>query len=210
VSECILIVDDDTAACRTLEALLAPCGFACHSVDSGEAALRHLDQQPTDLLITDAMMPVLDGFELCRKLKDHPTWRYIPVAIVTALDDEGSMVRGFEAGADEFLFKPISKAVLRTRVRVLLRIRHQYQELMSRTPVASIENLVRRRVDELAAEMHLSSREREVLDLLLIGRTNEEIGIVLNISTRTAKFHLANLLQKLGVDSRNELMRLFL
>lgn len=210
MSECILIVDDDTAACRTLEALLAPCGFACHSVDSGEAALRHLDQQPTDLLITDAMMPVLDGFELCRKLKDHPTWRYIPVAIVTALDDEGSMVRGFEAGADEFLFKPISKAVLRTRVRVLLRIRHQYQELMSRTPVASIENLVRRRVDELAAEMHLSSREREVLDLLLIGRTNEEIGIVLNISTRTAKFHLANLLQKLGVDSRNELMRLFL
>lgn len=210
MSECILIVDDDTAACRTLEALLAPCGFACHSVDSGEAALRHLDQQPTDLLITDAMMPVLDGFELCRKLKDHPTWRYIPVAIVTALDDEGSMVRGFEAGADEFLFKPISKAVLRTRVRVLLRIRHQYQELMSRTPVASIENLVRRRVDELAAEMHLSSREREVLDLLLIGRTNEEIGTVLNISTRTAKFHLANLLQKLGVDSRNELMRLFL
>ncbi len=210
MSECILIVDDDTAACRTLEALLAPCGFACHSVDSGEAALRHLDQQPTDLLITDAMMPVLDGFELCRKLKDHPTWGYIPVAIVTALDDEGSMVRGFEAGADEFLFKPISKAVLRTRVRVLLRIRHQYQELMSRTPVASIENLVRRRVDELAAEMHLSSREREVLDLLLIGRTNEEIGIVLNISTRTAKFHLANLLQKLGVDSRNELMRLFL
>jgi DNA-binding response OmpR family regulator len=210
VSECILIVDDDAAACRTLEALLAPCGFACHSVASGEAALRHLDQQATDLLITDAMMPVLDGFELCRKLKDHPTWRYIPVAIVTALDDEGSMVRGFEAGADEFLFKPISKAVLRTRVRVLLRIRHQYQERMSRTPVASIENLVRRRVDELAAEMHLSSREREVLDLLLIGRTNEEIGTVLNISTRTAKFHLANLLQKLGVDSRNDLMRLFL
>lgn len=210
MSECILIVDDDAAACRTLEALLAPCGFACHSVDSGQAALRHLDQQPTDLLITDAMMPVLDGFELCRKLKDHPTWRYIPVVIVTALDDEGSMVRGFEAGADEFLFKPISKAVLRTRVRVLLRIRHQYQELMSRTPVASIESLIRRRVDELAAEMHLSSREREVLDLLLIGRTNEEIGTVLNISTRTAKFHLANLLQKLGVDSRNELMRLFL
>lgn len=210
MSECILIVDDDAVACRTLEALLAPCGFTCHSVASGEAALRHLDQQPTDLLITDAMMPVLDGFELCRKLKDHPTWRYIPVVIVTALDDEGSMVRGFEAGADEFLFKPISKAVLRTRVRVLLRIRHQYQELMSRTPVASIENLIRRRVDELAAEMHLSSREREVLDLLLIGRTNEEIGTVLNISTRTAKFHLANLLQKLGVDSRNELMRLFL
>lgn len=210
MSENILIVDDDPTACRTLEALLAPCGFYCHSVASGEAALLHLEKLSTDLVITDAMMPVIDGFALCHRLKDHPAWRYIPVVIVTALDDEASMVRGFEAGADEFLFKPISKSVLRTRVRVLLRIRHQYQELMSRSPVASIESLVRRRVDELAEEMHLSSREREVLDLLLIGRSNEEIGTVLNISTRTAKFHLANLLQKLGVDSRNELMRLFL
>ncbi|HNN95229.1 MAG TPA: LuxR family transcriptional regulator, partial [Pseudomonadota bacterium] len=79
-----------------------------------------------------------------------------------------------------------------------------------RSSPSSIEGLVRRRADELSAELHLSAREREVLDLLLIGRTNEEIGIVLNISTRTAKFHLGNLLQKLGVDSRHELIRLFL
>ena len=206
----ILIVDDDPSACHTLEALLSPCGFLCRSVDAGEAALQHLEAHPTDLVIADAMMPVLDGFELCRRIKAHPAWRYIPLVIVTALDDEASMVRGLEAGADEFLFKPINKAVLRTRVRVLLRIRQQYQELMQRSSPSSIEGLVRRRADELSAELHLSAREREVLDLLLIGRTNEEIGIVLNISTRTAKFHLGNLLQKLGVDSRHELIRLFL
>ncbi|WP_158257713.1 response regulator [Haliangium sp. UPWRP_2] len=206
----ILIVDDDPAACHTLEALLSPCGFLCSSVDAGGSALQHLETHPTDLVVADAMMPVLDGFELCRRIKAHPAWRYIPLVIVTALDDEASMVRGLEAGADEFLFKPINKAVLRTRVRVLLRIRQQYQELMQRLSPSSIEGLVRRRADELSAELHLSAREREVLDLLLIGRTNEEIGIVLNISTRTAKFHLGNLLQKLGVDSRHELIRLFL
>ncbi len=210
MSQALLIVDDDPATCQTIEALLTPCGLSCTSVFSGEEALLHLSAHPTDLVITDAMMPAFDGFELCRRLKEHPVWRYIPIIIVTALDDEFSMMRGFEAGADEFLYKPINKATLRARTRVLLRIRHQYQELMDRPSVASIESLMRRRVDELAAEMHLSTREREVLDLLLIGRSNEEIGIVLNISPRTAKFHQANILQKLGVDSRHELMRLFL
>jgi DNA-binding NarL/FixJ family response regulator len=210
MSQDLLIVDDAPAACQTIEALLAPCGLACKSVFSGEEALLYLGGHPIDLVITDAMMPVLDGFELCRRLKEHPLWRYIPVIIVTALDDELSMMRGFEAGADEYLYKPINKAVLRARTRVLLRIRHRYQELMNRPPVASIESLMHRRVDELAAETHLSIREREVLDLLLLGRSNEEIGIALHISPRTAKFHQANILQKLDVDSRHELMRLFL
>lgn len=210
MSQNILIVDDDPAACRTLEALLLPYGMKATSVCDAHEALQHLAGQSTDLIITDVMMPSMDGFELCRKIKEHVAWRYIPVIIVSALDDESDMVRGFEAGADEFLAKPIHKSALRARVRVLLRIRHQYQELMQREPVASIESLIRRRVDDLAAEMHLSTREREVLDLLLLGRNNEEIGIVLNITPRTAKFHQANILQKLGVESRNELMRLFL
>lgn len=205
----ILIVDDEPVACRTLEALLSPYGHSLQSVHSAKDALLQLGTGQPDLIITDVMMPIMDGFELCRQLKAHPDWRYIPIIIVTALDDEGEMCRGFDAGADEFLTKPISKSALRARVRVMLRIRQQYKDLLERQ-VRSAESLVRRRVEELALEMHLSSREREVLDLLLLGRNSDEIGTVLSISPRTAKFHQANILQKLGVESRNELIRLFL
>ncbi len=205
----ILIVDDDPVACLSLEALLSPYGHSQRLVHSAKEALLHLAKKPTDLIITDVMMPEADGFELCRMLKEHPDWRYIPIIIVTALDDEGDIVRGFEAGADEFLAKPINKLALRARVRVLLRIRQQYKDLLGRQ-VGNVEGLIRRRVDELAQEVHLSAREREVLDLLLLGRNGDEIGTVLSISPRTAKFHQANILQKLGVESRHELMRLFM
>ncbi len=205
----ILIVDDDPVSCLSLEALLSPYGHLQWIVHSAKEALLHLAKAPTDLIITDVMMPEVDGFELCRRLKEHREWRYIPIIIVTALDDEGDFVRGFEAGADEFLAKPINKLALRARVRVLLRIRQQYKDLLGRQ-VGDVEGLIRRRVDELAQEVHLSAREREVLNLLLLGRNGDEIGTVLSISPRTAKFHQANILQKLGVESRHELIRLFM
>lgn len=206
----ILIVDDDRYSCQTLEALLAPYGSTVHNAHSGAEAIAYLSREPVDLVITDVMMPAMDGFELCRQIKAHPQWRYIPVILVTALDDESDMVHGFDAGADEFLCKPVNKFALRARVRVMLRVRARYRELMAVQPVSNLEELVRRRVDELAESVQLSKREREVLDLLLLGRNTEEIGTALQISARTAKFHQANVLEKLGVESRNELFRLFL
>jgi len=205
----VLIVDDDPRACLTLEALLSPYGHSLQSAHSAKDALVQLVMGETDLIITDAMMPVMDGFELCRQVKANSAWRYIPIIIVTALDDEGEMCRGLDAGADEFLAKPVNKLALRARVRVLLRIRQQYKDLLERHD-RTMEGMVRRRIEALALEMHLSSRERDVLDLLLLGRSSDEIGTVLSISPRTAKFHQANILQKLGVESRNELIRLFL
>ncbi len=89
-------------------------------------------------------------------------------------------------------------------------MRERYRELIDRNRPQRLEDLVRRRIDELAAEMQLSAREREVLDLLLLGRSTDEIGVALQITARTAKFHQANVLQKLGAESRNELMRIFL
>jgi DNA-binding NarL/FixJ family response regulator len=179
-------------------------------VDSAKAALAHLSTHPVDLVICDVMMPEIDGFQFCQQVKEHAEWRFIPVILLTALDDESDMVKGFEAGADEFLTKPVNKFALRARVRVLLRVRERYRELIDRNRPPTIEELVRRRIDGLATEMQLSAREREVLDLLLLGRNTDEIGIALQIAARTAKFHQANVLQKLGVDSRHELLRIFL
>lgn len=206
----LMIVDDDPLAGEGLAALLAPYGMSLKLVTSGRQAIAHLEKADVDLVIADLLMPDMDGLELCRRIKAHPSWRFIPVIIVSALDDESDMVHGFEAGADEYLTKPVSKFILRARVRVMLRIREHYLELLSRAQTSSIERLIQRRFDELAKAVHISKREREVLDLLMLGRSTEEIGIALDISARTAKFHQANVLKKLGVVSRHELMRVLL
>ena len=112
VSARILIVDDDASACHTLEALLSPCGFLCRSVDAGEAALQHLEAHPTDLVIADAMMPVLDGFELCRRIRRMPPGA-VPLVIVTALDDEASMVRAWKPGLTSSCLNRSARPVLR-------------------------------------------------------------------------------------------------
>jgi len=207
----LLIVDDDPTARETLEALLLSEGYKMTFASSGREALEKLQQTSFDLILCDVMMPGMDGFDVCRRIKASDTLRRIPIILVTALDAQEEMVRGLDAGADEFLTKPVNKTTLRARVRVMLRIKTQFDELGARASgTPDLEALLRARVDRLSQEAELSPREREVLDLLLLGRSSDEIGTVLGITARTAKFHQANVLQKLGADSRMDLLRLFL
>jgi DNA-binding response OmpR family regulator len=202
---CIVVVDDEPSARETIEALLHADNYRLELLSDGAEAVERLDGPPPELVLCDAMMPGIDGFELCRRIKAHPQWRYVPIILVTALAGEDDMVRGLEAGADEFLSKPVERVVLRARIRAMLRIRAQYQQLHSR----DLAEMLRDRRDEIAEDAKLTSREREVLDLLLLGRTHDEIGLVIGSSARTAKFHQANILRKLGAASRLDLMRIF-
>ena len=86
-------------------------------------------QHPPDVILLDIMMPRMSGFEVCRRLKDDPKTRDIPVVIVTALNELGDVERGVDSGADDFLSKPVHKLELVTRVRSLLRVRHLKSEL---------------------------------------------------------------------------------
>lgn len=138
---------------------------------------------------------------MCRALKADPRWRHVPIVLLTALSERGDVVRGLDAGADDFVTKPVDGAVLRARVRALLRVRDAYLELQAGAEVD-------RRAERIAAA-GLTAREREVLELLLLGRTHEDIAVALGISERTSKFHQANLLEKLGAESRMDLLRLF-
>ncbi|MFO0611581.1 MAG: LuxR C-terminal-related transcriptional regulator [Polyangiaceae bacterium] len=126
---------------------------------------------------------------------------------MTALDGDDDMVRGLEAGADEFLTKPVERVVLRARIRAMLRIRERFSELRTRAP--DLAGLMRRRREDLCTTAALTTREREVLDLLLLGRTYQDIGTALGITSRTAKFHALRIFQKLGAESRVDLLRLF-
>src|SRR5580692_6163578 len=125
----VLIVDDIEGNARLVAAILAPDGHAVRTASDGAEALRLVRADPPDLLIMDVMMPHVDGFEACRTIKHDPTMRLIPVVLVTALDDTASRIRGFEAGADDFVSKPFNHHELLARVRSLLRIKRYTDDL---------------------------------------------------------------------------------
>lgn len=119
----ILVVDDFAPNVELLEALLVGAGYDISMAFSGEEALaKALAEQP-DLVLLDVMMPGMNGFEVCEKLKQAELTRFIPVVLLTALDQIEDKIRGLDAGADDFLTKPFNKVELMARVRSLLRIR---------------------------------------------------------------------------------------
>ncbi len=131
----MLIVDDDASARATLEALLLPMGLKLPTASNGKEALEKCAQLQPDLVLLDVMMPEMDGFEVCRRLRKNPATSGIPIVMVTALQDRESRLLGIEAGADDFLTKPIDRLELRARTRTTLRLNRYRRELDQRTQV---------------------------------------------------------------------------
>src|ERR1041384_1128409 len=134
----VLVVDDVPANVKLLEARLAAEYFDVVTAMSGIEALAACDRAECDIVLLDVMMPDLDGFEVCRRLKSSPSTHFIPVVMVTALDSPADRVRGLEAGADDFLTKPVSDVVLIARVRSLTRLKMMTDELRMRA-ITSLE-----------------------------------------------------------------------
>lgn len=127
----ILVVDDDENNRKLLEALLAAEGHAVRSATSGENALAAVAEQLPDLILLDIMLPGIDGFEVMRRLKADSRNRFIPIILVTALEDRESRLKGLEMGAEEFLSKPVERAELLIRVRNLLKVKEHQDFLAS-------------------------------------------------------------------------------
>ena len=128
----ILVVDDVEANVRLLEAKLAAEYYEVLTADSGAEALARAAADAPDVILLDVMMPGMDGFQVCRRLKDDPLTRHIPVVLVTALDGRDDRIEGLDAGADEFLTKPIDDVMLLARVRSLVRLKSVMDELRDR------------------------------------------------------------------------------
>jgi two-component system cell cycle response regulator len=124
----ILIVDDQPASVKMLAAKLTNEYYQVLTAQDGPAALKAVERDAPDLVLLDVMMPGMDGFDVCRKIKQNPKHTHIPVVLVTALGSREDRVRGLEAGADDFLTKPVDDTTLFARVRSLVRLKHMLEQ----------------------------------------------------------------------------------
>ena len=142
----ILAVDDEPLNLRVLEGFLGSIGHQCVSVESGQQALETLDAS-FDLVLLDIMMPTMDGFETAHRIRQSPAFGEIPIIMVTALSAKKDRLRAVEAGANDFIAKPIDKVELRVRMESLLRMKEARDAL--RSYQSELEEMVRVRTEAL-------------------------------------------------------------
>ena len=181
--ERILVIDDDEAITTALRRALSFEGYAVQTAPNGEEGLARARDANPDLVILDVLMPGLDGFETCRRVKADPAIAHIPVVIVTALDDVDDLVKGFEAGADDFLIRPINGLELLARVRSQLQRKQQYDRVRVEALIDSLTGAFNRRyfdahASRIAARCHAARRPIAILivDLDDLKRINDTHG----------------------------------
>ncbi len=135
----VLVVDDDPDMGAYLGLLLKKEGMQADIVEDGDAALMRVMTDPPDLLLLDVMMPGRSGFEICQRLKSEEATALIPIVLITGLDDQKSRIKGIEAGADDFLNKPVKREELVARVKTLRRLHDTRKELEGRRLAAEVE-----------------------------------------------------------------------
>ena len=159
----VLVVDDLPQNVRLLDAVLAARGYRVIGAGSGTAALEQIAAEQPDLVLLDILMPEMDGYETCRRIRQDPATAYLPVVMITASGD-AEKVRALEAGADDFVTKPFVQAELLARVRSLLRIK-RYHDTVERqaAELAAWNRELAERVDAAVAELERVGRLRRFL-----------------------------------------------
>jgi len=146
----VLVVDDEPNNFDVIEALLLQEGYQLHYCSQGTKALEKLPTFSPDVILLDVMMPQIDGIEVCRRIKADPEWRAVPVIMVTALTAKEDLARCLEAGADDFISKPVNALELRARVHSMLRIKEQHDRLSQLLQMREdMVNLLESNLDDL-------------------------------------------------------------
>ena len=155
----ILVVDDTPKNVKLLADLLTVKGYSVVTAASGREALARLESDEPDLVLLDVVMPEMSGYEVCRKIRGNPATGILPVVMVTALDPVEERIKGLEAGADDFLTKPINQAELLARVKSLLRIKELYDTVQAQaSQLSDLNQNLERRVQEQVGQLERLGR----------------------------------------------------
>ncbi|HCZ9307697.1 TPA: response regulator transcription factor [Vibrio alginolyticus] len=192
----VLIVDDDVPLCELLEAVLQEEGYIVSSVHCGESALQYMEKTPVDLVLLDVMLPNLNGMQVARRICQRFA---TPILMLTALNDENSMLDGYQAGADQYIGKPFNVAELLMRIKAILRrvgLERQRQTMCSTVQTIS---------DQLNS-LPLTSTEAELLSYLVknpgvvISKAELQTEVLkkeLSPFDRNLDMHISNIRRKL-------------
>jgi two-component system sensor histidine kinase/response regulator len=196
----ILVVDDDPNNFDVIETLLGDQEYQLHYAANGLSAIAGLDSCQPDLILLDVMMPEIDGIEVCKRIKASPKWQTVPIIMVTALREKADLANCLNAGADDFLSKPINSVELRARVNSMLRIKQQYDNIQNLSRIQSNTiNILESTLNELRGNFAVKmSHELNTplngiigtIDLLMADLDNmnlEEIREILGWADESAK-----------------------
>jgi diguanylate cyclase (GGDEF)-like protein len=203
----ILIVDDEPDNFDVIETFLSDQEYELHYAASGQDGINILEDLKPDLILLDVMMPGMDGIEVCQRIKAIREWESLPIIIVTSLTSKKDLAECLNAGADDFITKPVNRLELRARVKSMLRIRHQYQELA--TFNTRLESLVQERTAQLHQMIfrdgltQLPSRASFLEKMTAIRSSGESSFAVIYLDCDQFKLVNSSLGHKLG----NELLK---
>ena len=171
----ILVVDDTPMNVKLLVDVLTVKGYAVTTATSGREALESIEKDPPDLVLLDVMMPGMNGYEVCEAVRSNPSTAILPVVMVTALDAKEERIKGLDAGADDFLTKPVNQPELLARVRSLLRIKTLYDQVEAqKAELLEWNKTLGQRVEEGVAQLERLSRMKrffspQVADMITSG-----------------------------------------
>jgi len=155
----VLVVDDVALNVKLLADLLTVKGYRTSTATSGAEALASIAAEPPDLVLLDVMMPGMSGYDVCRAIRADPAQAMLPVVLVTALDPAEERAKGLDAGADDFLSKPVSQSELLARVRSLLRIKSLYEEVLrQKRELAELNRSLEQRVADGVSQLEKVGR----------------------------------------------------
>jgi DNA-binding NarL/FixJ family response regulator len=212
----ILVVDDDLGTRLSISDYLELSGYIVITADDGQEALEIVEEYHPDLIVTDIVMPRMNGYELVRQVRQKPAFRLLPVILLTARIKTQERILGYQSGCDLYLPKPFELEELAAAIRNLLErsqimkseygFSHQENPGNSAPKVADSHNHVNH-FQKSEALSSFSSREQEVLELLTHGLSNAQMGNELHLSPRTVEKYVSSLLRKTETSNRAELVR---
>jgi len=201
----LLVVDDEPNLLMAIAAVLRDYGFEIATARHGKDALLQIAKSLPDLIVSDVRMPVMDGYQLARQLRNAPHTKLIPIVFLTAKDETEDRIEGFRAGVDVYLTKPFEPDEL---IAVVQNILNRVER--TRTAITTLVGNQEPEAEVFVRDEELTDAEWRVAELVARGLSNKEIAADLELSARTIENHVSRILAKKNFSNRVEIARLIL